>query len=288
MLNPFIQVSGRGIRHLEEASIPCTVGVAAIEAAASLRSYLYQRNTGLPWVVAKIGTSLDGKIAAADGTSQWITNAESRKHAHQSCRAKSQAVIVGWRTVDADDPQLTVREFPEGSVLAAYQQPTRVVLGSSDGTWRPAEGMQILDTKVAPTIICTPEKTTDLSLPDGIETLRLPTLQDGRLDFHALLVELGKRGMLQVLVEGGASLMSSLLKEGIVNQLVVYTAPIVLGSTAKAWSQVPVHETMPARSGGDDWKLEKVDTFGDDICATYVSKKALAKAKPASTNGTST
>ncbi|KAH7680202.1 hypothetical protein AAVH_41427, partial [Aphelenchoides avenae] len=124
--------------------------------------------------------------------------------------------------------------------------------------------------------------------PDGVETLHLPTLHDGRLDFHALLVELGKRGMLQVLVEGGASLMSSLLKEGLVNQLVVYTAPIVLGRTAKAWSQVPVHETMPDRSGGDDWKLEKVDTFGDDICATYVSKKALANAKPATTNGTST
>lgn len=93
--------------------------------------------------------------------------------------------------------------------------------------------------------------------------------------------------MLQVLVEGGASLMSSLLKEELVNQLMVYTAPIALGSTAKAWSQMPVHETMPDRSGRDDWKLEKVDTFGDDVCATYVSKTALAKAKPASMNGTS-
>ncbi|KAH7718681.1 3,4dihydroxy-2-butanone-4-phosphate synthase [Aphelenchoides avenae] len=278
LTDPDPRVSGRGVRHLQEAGISCTVGMAAKEAAASLRSYLYQRNTGLPWVVAKIAASLDGKIAAADGTSKGlISNTESRKDAHRRFRAPSQAVIVGWRTVDVGNPQLTAREFPDDAVCSAYQQPTRVVLGSSDGKWRPPAGTQILVTSEAPTVICTSDKDGDFNVP-GCEILRLPTRHDGRLDFHALLVELGKRGTIQVIVEGGAALASSILKEGLINQFVVYTAPIVLGSTAKAWSRVPFHETMPDRSAGNDWKLEKVDTCGDDICATYVSKKALAKA----------
>ncbi|KAH7712808.1 3,4dihydroxy-2-butanone-4-phosphate synthase [Aphelenchoides avenae] len=268
LADPDPRVSGRGICRLKEAGIPCTVGVAEKDAAASLRSYLYQRNTGLPWVVAKIAASLDGKIAAADGTSKGlITNVESRKDAHRRF----------------GHPR---REFPDDSVCSAYQQPTRVVLGSSGGKWRPSKGAQVLDTSEAPTVICTSDKDADFNVT-GCEILHLPARHDDRLDFHALLVDLGNRGMLQVIVEGGAALASSILKEGLVNQLVVYTAPMVLGSTAKAWSRLSVHETMPDRSGGDDWKLEKVDTFGDDICATYVSKKALEKASTAPMKPTS-
>lgn len=75
-----------------------------------------------------------------------------------------QAVIVGWRTVDVDNPQLTVREFPNDAVCSAYQQPTRVVLGSSDRKWQPSEGMHIMDTQVAPTVICTSDKDGDFNV----------------------------------------------------------------------------------------------------------------------------
>lgn len=115
-------VSGRGIAALEAAGLQVSVGVGADLAADQLAPYLKHRRTGRPWVVLKLAASLDGRIAAPDGTSRWITGTDARRDAHK-WRAASDAVLVGAGTVRADDPALTVRDVP------AERQPLRVVLG---------------------------------------------------------------------------------------------------------------------------------------------------------------
>ncbi len=121
--DPDPQVAGRGVAELRAAGVEVTVGVGAGEVEASLAPYLKHRSTGLPWVVLKLAATLDGRIAAADGSSRWITGTEARADVHR-LRAMSDAVLVGAGTVREDDPELTVRTEPP-----AGRQPLRVVLG---------------------------------------------------------------------------------------------------------------------------------------------------------------
>jgi len=123
--DPDPQVAGKGIRRLREAGVTVDVGVKAEEAAALLAPYLVQRRTGRPFVVLKLAASLDGRTAAPDGSSQWITGAEARADAHH-LRAQSDVVLVGAGTVRSDDPSLTVRDAP-----APRGDPVRVVLGGA-------------------------------------------------------------------------------------------------------------------------------------------------------------
>ncbi len=162
VLDPDPRVSGRGVAELRRAGLDVVVGVAAEEATELLAPYLKHRRTGRPWVVLKLAATLDGRIAAPDGSSRWITGEEARADAHR-LRAASDAVLVGAGTVRADDPELTVRTTPEPD-----RQPLRVVLGHAPP-----------DARVLPALELTGEPST-------------------------VLDELGARGVLQVLVEGGA------------------------------------------------------------------------------------
>src|SRR5206468_6547874 len=118
--DPDPRVQGRGIERLREAGVEVAVGVGAAEVAEQLAPYLKHRRTGRPWVVLKLAATLDGRTAAPDGSSQWITGEEARVDAHR-LRAESDAVLVGAGTVKADDPELTVRHVP------VDRQPRRVV-----------------------------------------------------------------------------------------------------------------------------------------------------------------
>ena len=131
--DPDPHVAGRGVARLREAGIEVTVGVAADEVAAQLAPYLHHRRTGRPWVVLKLAATLDGRTAAPDGTSRWITGADARADAHR-LRAESDAIVVGAGTVRADDPSLTVRHV-DGA------DPRRIVLGTipPDAKVLPAE-----------------------------------------------------------------------------------------------------------------------------------------------------
>ena len=185
IVDPDDRVAGRGVARLRQAGVQVDVGVAAGEVAAQLAPYLVHRRTGRPLVVLKLAASLDGRTAAPDGTSQWITGPEARTDAHR-LRAEGDAVLVGAGTVRADDPSLTVRHV-EGA------DPLRVVLG------RAPEGARVH-----------------------------PALElEG--DLGEVLDVLGGKGVLQLLVEGGAGVAGSFHRAGLVDRYVVYLAPKLFG-----------------------------------------------------------
>lgn len=227
VLDPDRHVTGRGAARLREAGIDVTVGAAAAEINEQLRSYLHHRRTGRPWVVCKLAMTVDGRIAAPDGTSQWITGAAARADAHR-LRAESGAIVVGAGTVRADDPSLTVRDHvPTGDTPAGDLSPRRVVLGkvSPDARVQPAQAY------------------------------------DGPLG--ALLDELGAEGVLQVLVEGGAAVAGEFHRQGLVDEYVIYVAPALLGGEdGRALLAGPGAGTM-----GDVWRGQfvSVDRIGDDV-----------------------
>jgi len=221
LVDPDPQVSGRGVRELREHGVEVEVGVGAAEAAGLLAPYLKHRRTGRPWVVLKLAATLDGRIAAPDGTSQWLTGAEARADA-QRLRAASEAVLVGAGTVRADDPQLTVRVEP-----APGRQPLRVVLGRA-----PA------DARVQPALEL-----------EG--------------DPEAVLDELGSKGVLQLLVEGGARVAHAFHAAGLVDRYVLYLAPALFGGD----DGVPLFAGAGAPTVDQLWRgrLESVTRLGDDL-----------------------
>jgi diaminohydroxyphosphoribosylaminopyrimidine deaminase/5-amino-6-(5-phosphoribosylamino)uracil reductase len=188
VVDPDARVAGRGIARLRHAGLQVDVGVGEHAVETSLAAYLKQRREGRPWVVLKLAATLDGRIAAPDRTSKWITGPEARADV-QRLRAISDAIVVGAGTVRADDPALTVREV-------AGRDPLRVVLGSSSS----------LDpeSKVHPAVF-----------------------YDGPLG--DLLDELGRRGVLQVLLEGGAHVAGDFHRQGLVDQYTLYFAPALMG-----------------------------------------------------------
>ncbi|MGA3148775.1 MAG: bifunctional diaminohydroxyphosphoribosylaminopyrimidine deaminase/5-amino-6-(5-phosphoribosylamino)uracil reductase RibD [Acidimicrobiales bacterium] len=191
--DPDTLVAGRGIAGLRAAGVEVEVGIGADPAAEQLAAYFKHRRTGRPWVVLKLATSLDGWTAAPDGTSRWITGPAARGDVHR-LRAQSDAVLVGAGTVRTDDPALTVR-LPSGDPYfrSADQQPVRVVLGQA---------------------------------PAG--SAILPALEVGG-DLGAVLDELGHRGIVQLLVEGGPTVAHAFHHAGLVDRYVLYLAPALFG-----------------------------------------------------------
>jgi diaminohydroxyphosphoribosylaminopyrimidine deaminase / 5-amino-6-(5-phosphoribosylamino)uracil reductase len=224
-------VAGRGIASLRDAGIEVTVGVAADEVAAQLAPYLKHRTTGRPWVVLKMASSLDGRTAAPDGTSRWITGEASRRDVHR-LRAHSDAVLVGAGTVRSDDPELTVRLDDErddqgDGRVRDRPQPLRVVLGRA-----PAAA------KVQPAL----ELSGDLT---------------------DVLGELGRRGVLQLLVEGGATVAHDFHAAGLVDRYVLYLAPKIFGGDDGR----PLFAGPGAGTIAEVWKgkLISVERLGEDL-----------------------
>lgn len=213
MPDPDDRVSGKGIAKLEAAGIETVVGVHEERAGRLNEFYVKHRLTGRPFVSAKFAMSLDGKIATRAGESRWITGEESRLHGHR-LRHIHDAILVGVGTVIADDPELSARLDGED-----VRQPLRVVLDSQLRTRMSAR-------VVGPNTLIA---TTRSGLVGAAEILPLPATAEGRVPLAPLLDELGKRGILSLLVEGGSEVHGSFLAEGLVDKVHVYVAPRLIG-----------------------------------------------------------
>ena len=222
--DPDSRVAGRGVAALRAAGIDVTEGVAAEEVAEQLAPYVKHRSTGHPWVILKMAASLDGRTAAPDGSSRWITGAAARQDVHR-LRGTSDAVLVGAGTVRADDPELTVRLEGEGTADDA--QPLRVVLG------RAPEGARVH-----------------------------PALELGG-DLKEVLNDLGRRGVLQLLVEGGATVAHDFHAAGLVDRYVLYLAPALFGGDDGR----PLFAGPGAGTLEDVWRgrLVSVEQLGEDL-----------------------
>jgi diaminohydroxyphosphoribosylaminopyrimidine deaminase / 5-amino-6-(5-phosphoribosylamino)uracil reductase len=221
IVDPDPSVSGRGIETLRRAGIEVSMGIAGAEVEEQLAAYLTHRRTGRPFVVLKLAATLDGRIAAPDGSSKWITGPDSRRDV-QDLRRNSDAILVGAATVRNDDPELTVRTEP-----VPDRQPLRVVLG------RVPEGSRVLP---------------------ALELSGEPT---------EVLDELGGRGVLQLLVEGGAQVAAEFHRAQVVDRYVLYFAPALFGGEdAKAMFSGPGAPTIEQLWRG---RIVSVERLGDDV-----------------------
>lgn len=253
MQDPNPQVAGRGLYRLQQAGIAVSHGLMMAEAEALNRGFLKRMRTGFPWVQLKLGASLDGRTAMASGESQWITSPEARRDV-QRLRAQSSAILSSSATVLADDPSLTVRWrelAPETQSLldeSTLRQPLRVIVDSQNRVTpqhklitQPGETWLM---RAAPDQLAWPESVTQIAVPPRGE----------QLDLVALMMLLGKRQVNSLWVEAGASLAGALLQAGIVDELIVYLAPKLLGDAARGLCQLPGLEQLadaPAFSFSD-------------------------------------
>ncbi len=220
LIDPNPLVNGGGIARLRDAGIRTHVGEGKDEAREIIEAYIKHKTTGLPFVTAKFAMSLDGKIATRSGDSKWITGEEARRYVHE-LRAVSDAIIVGVNTVIADDPQLTARDA-EGKPLA--RQPLRVVVDSSGRT--PKEARMLGEP--GKTLIATTRENLAWA---GAETMLVPS-RNGLVDAGELLKKLGQRDVTSVFVEGGGTLLGSLFDQRLVDKVIAFVAPAIIGGRA--------------------------------------------------------
>ena len=219
-----------GADRLRSRGVDVDLGVCAADARRQNEVFLHGLAFARPFVVLKVAASIDGRVAAADGTSQWLTGDAARVHAHE-LRAEVDAVLVGSGTVLADDPRLTVR-------LPDYErpQPLRVVL---DRRGRVPAGARVLDDEAPSLVLAT----------DPVQTCK----------------ELWDRDVRSLLVEGGAQVASAFLAAGLVDRLVVHVAPLLLGPDA-----APLVTVGPATlADAGRWQLAATEQVGDDVVLTF-------------------
>jgi len=225
MLDPNPLVSGQGEDELEREGIKTHMGKHEKEAKEINEAYIKFITTGMPFVTVKFAVSLDGKIATKNGDSEWISGSEARKYVHY-LRYTTDAIMAGANTVIADDPHLTCRYGGRGG--EAKKQPLRVIVdgrGRTPATARvfsePGKALLALGNLVKP------ERKKALAQA-GAELLELPS-EEGLVDLERLLKTLGEREITSVLVEGGGILLGSLFDYGLVDKVVAFIAPIIIG-----------------------------------------------------------
>jgi len=226
MQDPFTRVAGKGFRRLRHAGVRVDVGLCREEAEELTAPYLKLRRTGLPWVILKWAQSLDGRIATRTGDSRWISGPESRRIVHH-LRGRVDAIIVGIGTVLADDPLLTCRDAPQRRTAC------RIVLDTQLRV--PLSSRLLRSVQEAPGIVATRfaaarrrGRRLDRLRAAGVKFLLFPTRR-GRVDARALLVELGRQEMTNVLVEGGAEVLGTFLDEHLADEAYVFVSPRIIG-----------------------------------------------------------
>jgi diaminohydroxyphosphoribosylaminopyrimidine deaminase/5-amino-6-(5-phosphoribosylamino)uracil reductase len=268
MRDPNPLVAGKGIAQIEAAGIAVTVGVLEAQAAALNPGFISRMTRQRPYVRCKLAMSLDGRTAMANGESQWISSEASRFDV-QGLRARSEAILTGIGTVLADDPQLTVRTSlsalsGDSTLQGEVIQPLRVIM---DANLRTPESAQVLQA---------PGNT--LILTASTDQQRITTMQNagaevqvidsdsGRLNWQRVLRELAQREVNDVLLEAGATLAGSALQAGVIDELIVYIAPHLMGDSAKGLLHLPGLDKMQERVPLVLWDMRQI---GPDIRLTY-------------------
>ena len=265
MADPNPQVAGKGMEALRQARIDVETGLMQTQAEALNPGFISRMRRGRPYVLAKLAVSLDGRTALAQGESRWITGTAARADV-QALRARSSAIVTGIGSVLADDPSLNVREFDIG------RQPLRVVV---DSTLRMPATAKMLNLPGSTLVVTARQhaQAADRLLAAGAEVLYLPAA-DGRVDLPGLMGHLAAREVNELMVEAGARLCGALLAAELIDEIVIYYAPHILGSTAHGMFAMPGLENMQQRQA---LKIQDVRAIGDDwrVTARVVSASAI-------------
>lgn len=256
MKDPNPVVSGRGIKRLQDAGIEVTVGVLEQQAEELNLGFCKRMRTGMPYVRAKLAMSLDGRTAMSSGESKWITGPAARQDVQQ-LRARSSAILSGMGTVLADDPAFTVR--PEGDwypTKQAVRQPLRVIVSRQSSI---PESAQLLQGAENVLLFTTAQKSDN----QNFDVIEIPAKQ-GQIDLPAMMTELANREVNEVMVEAGSILNGALLKAGLIDEMIIYMAPKLMGDSAKGLFHLPELQAMAQnidltitdiRAVGTDWRI---------------------------------
>ena len=266
MVDPNPEVAGRGLKMLEDAGIETAYGLLEQEAEKLNLGFLKRMRTGLPYVRCKLAASLDGKTALSNGESKWITSPESRKQV-QYLRAESCVVLSGADTVLVDDAKLNVRQSELDSELAkqSERQPVRVIIDSQNRL-TPELALFQQESKI---IIARTELDNSHIWPHFVEQIVIES-KNAKVDLSALMAELGSRGFNLVLLEAGATLAGEMFSQNLVDELVLFMAPKLMGHTSKSLLNLPTFESM---SQVPELVMSEVKQIGQDICLTAEVKR---------------
>lgn len=261
MEDPNPQVAGQGLGKLRAAGVEVSGPVLEDEARDLNPGFVRRMERGLPFVRCKLAMSLDGRTAMASGESKWVTGRRAREDV-QRLRARSCAIISGIETVLQDRAALSVRAGElqlENAGEIAQRQPLRVIL---DSNLRLPLDAPLLESSGPVLLVHNGRNTVQKAWPDWVETLALPG-QDGRIDLPELLRDLARRQCNEVLVESGSTLAGSFLGLGLLDEIIVYMAPKLMGSKARPLFELPVDamsSQLPLkihdiRALGNDWRI---------------------------------
>ncbi|MGF1716891.1 bifunctional diaminohydroxyphosphoribosylaminopyrimidine deaminase/5-amino-6-(5-phosphoribosylamino)uracil reductase RibD [Photobacterium chitinilyticum] len=266
MVDPNPQVAGRGIEMLQVAGVEVQTGLLEADAQALNPGFIKRMKTGMPYIQLKLAASLDGRTALSNGQSKWITGPAARADV-QRFRAKAGAILSTSATVLADDPSLNIRwdelgeEVQRDYPLSAVRQPCRVVIDSQNRV-TPAHRLVHLPGN---TILARSEQGNE-EWPQSVEQLLVPARNkaESQIDLQALMSALSQRDINHIWVEAGAGLAGALLSAGLVDELIIYQAPKLMGSDSRglidlqgltAMSQVPELDISDVRMVGPDIRI---------------------------------
>jgi diaminohydroxyphosphoribosylaminopyrimidine deaminase/5-amino-6-(5-phosphoribosylamino)uracil reductase len=264
MRDPHSVVDGSGLLRLVQAGIATSTGLYAEEAAVLNRGFLSRVTRGRPWVTLKLGASLDGRTALANGTSKWITGELARADV-QRLRARASAIVTGSGTVLADDPMLTVRD---ARFELRGRRPLRVVLDSMLRTPPTSQLLSFAGSTLILTLNADAPQASALR-EAGARVESVPGTGSG-LDLGAVLARLAVLECNEVLVEAGPTLAGEFVRGGLVDEIVVYMAPVVLGHAARSLFNLPTLSRMCDRC---EFEWRDVARIGDDLRLTLRPKR---------------